>query len=136
MFHGSAGWALKVFFAEALLGGKRGDLTAATRQIVRYQTRKRTVSRDERERAYQTLKRAVSRYKHLRAFAHGHVSLWAVGAEIGRRISGMPDDVRDVILNDYGADLLEFLRTHRIDGTCPQWLIDAVHSGVDLLSPN
>lgn len=125
MFHGAAGLALKVFVAEAHIGGKRGDLTAATHQIAqRYRI------------DYQTLKRAVSRYRRLRTFAHGIASIAPIGAELERRTLGMPDDVRNVILNDYsGADLLELLRAHKIDMTCPQWLIDAVREQRDLMSP-
>ena len=148
IFSGSRRIAWEVFTLELRYGRKRGDLTEAERKVAELFGME-----------YETVKRAASRHRNLRVMAdsplltsHGFSPLvqmlenigtsWKpLAKELERRISGMPDDVRDYLLHDdrnaWDNDaraLLEFLRAHSIDGTCPQWLIDGARTGRDLLS--
>lgn len=54
---------------------------------------------------------------------------------------GMPDDVARWLNNNASAVwILELLRTQGVEGTCPQWLVDAARQDdweplLDLMSP-
>jgi hypothetical protein len=123
-FTGMRGIVLHVFVAEARRGRKRGDLTKATLEVAA-----RLKIRGD------TLKRAVSRNRHLRLMADFPAWAFKTAPELERRMLGMPDDVRAALLDAEAEWLLQFLRENSIDGTCPRWLIDAVRSGGELMSP-
>jgi hypothetical protein len=143
-FTGMRGVAMDVFRAveraNAGMGEHRGDITRATKAVA-----------IARRMKYDSVKRAVSRNRELRPLAK---SLWitqealttsidrqchaldSIAEELTRRMLGMPEDVKALLGGADAIKLLEFLRAHNIDITCPDWLVDAVRGSHDLMSPN
>ena len=139
-FTGARRIALRVFELELKYGRKRGDLTRATHVIAaQFQQ-----ASEPSDRAYQRVKRAVSRYQQLRLMADilavaraDPLSVRArafdeamnvVAVELERRTSGIPQDVRDVLLQANYGELLEFLRANKIHITSalserPYWVV-------------
>lgn len=112
-----------VFRKEAALGAKRGDLAKAIRAV----SMRRRISE-------QNVKQYVKRYHDERLAQHLFRTMANDVDEIDRRMLGVPDDVREKLKSAGYRALLQFLRHHNIDGTCPAWLIEAVRSE-DFLSP-
>ena len=76
----------------------------------------------------------------LRDIAHGIYHVRFLMAELNRRMLGMPEDVARWLDSAPAVWILELLRKQHVDGTCPQWLVDAAHQDdwgplLDLMSP-
>src|SRR5437660_184932 len=96
-FTGRRRLVLEVFIEESKIGPHRGNLTKATRAVA-----------TARRIKYEALKRAVSRYRSIRLIAdiltgplravYDKKTTAEQGAEIEQRMRGIPDDVREALL--------------------------------------
>lgn len=117
MFRGLSGIAAEVLERARQLGGRRGALAEAKREVAA-----------AHGVSFENVEAAVKRHPWLRDVDDALSQVERRDqdeAELQRRMSGMPADVRRMLGPLDATSILELLRSERIDGTCPSWLIEA-----------
>lgn len=106
--------AWEVFERKRELGGDRGALAAAIREVAQ-----RHGKRPE------AVKKAAQRYRNLESAEAWAPGFEGLATELHDRRLGMPDDVREALNGLPAQWLRDFLRRNNINGTCPSWFVEA-----------
>ncbi len=110
--------ARDVFALEAKLGGQRGALAQAIRQVA-----------EERGMPVGTVKKHAQRYADTLREMTEQTHKWSVRfAGLATRMSGFPDDVHAKFGELPLKRGMKLLVDHSIDGTCPAWLVACVRA--------